>query len=391
MKKIISIALALLMVAVMLPVMAMAEGATVVKTKDDLTAAVTKGGEVTLGDNITASITIPADKTVTLNLGGFTLTGDGDHTITNKGTLTVVGTGKVENKVKSKGALFNYVDAIANLNGGTFEGDTWYVIKNLGTITMNGASVDQKDAGSSAIDNGWYDSTSKSGHGNDCGIVYPGNGYARLTITNGNFNGGMNTVKNDDYGVLEINGGTFSNTNGPTVLNWNVATISGGEFTVNNGASSVIANGSYNNAADKGQLTITGGDFTSADGGRGALLGYGDGAPNGGNLSITGGNFNGDLPGAGAYPYHIAITGGKFEDREGAANYIPSNMEIDGNGNVVNKSITIIVPSDGGNTTTTPSTDNTKNPGTGANDFVGVAAAMAVVSLLGAAAVIRKK
>ena len=162
MKKIISIALALLMVAVMLPVMAMAEGATVVKTKDDLTAAVTKGGEVTLGDNITASITIPADKTVTLNLGGFTLTGDGDHTITNKGTLTVVGTGKVENKVKSKGALFNYVDAIANLNGGTFEGDTWYVIKNLGTITMNGASVDQKDAGSSAIDNGWYDSTSRA-------------------------------------------------------------------------------------------------------------------------------------------------------------------------------------------------------------------------------------
>ena len=57
----------------------------------------------------------------------------------------------------------------------------------------------------------------------------------------------------------------------------------------------------------------------------------------------------------------------------------------------MNTSITIIVPSDGGNTTTTPSTDNTKNPSTGANDFVGVAAAMAVVSLLGAAAVIRKK
>lgn len=391
MKKIISIALALLMVAVMLPVMAMADEATVVKTKDELTAAVTKGGEVTLGDNITASITIPAGQTVTLNLGAFTLTGNGNHTITNNGTLTVVGTtGKVVNNVGSKGALFNNVGAIANLNGGTFEGNTWYVIKNLGTITMNGASVDQKDAGSSAIDNGWYDSTSKSGHGNDCGIVYPG-GYAKLTIANGNFNGGMNTVKNDDYGVLEISGGTFSNTNGPTVLNWNVATISGGEFKVNSTATSVIANGSFNNDADKGQLTITGGKFNSADNGGGALLGYGDGAPNGGNLSITGGNFNGDLPGVGAYPYHIAITGGKFEDREGAANYIPSNMEIDGNGNVVNKSITIIVPSDGGNTTTTPSTDNTKNPSTGANDFVGVAAAMAVVSLLGAAAVIRKK
>lgn len=385
MKKIISIALALLMVAVMLPVMAMADEATTLQSQIN---TATSGTTITLDKDYTEDITIPAGKAITLDLATFTLTGSSSHTITNEGTLTVVGTtGKVVNNVGSKGALFNKVNAVANLNGGTFEGNKWYVIKNLGTITMNGASVDQKDAGSSAIDNGWYGNP-----GNDCNVNYPGDGYtAKLTIANGNFNGGMNTVKNDDYGVLEINGGTFSNTNGPTVLNWNVATISGGEFTVNNGASSVIANGSYNNAADKGQLTITGGDFTSADGGRGALLGYGDGAPNGGNLSITGGNFNGDLPGVGAYPYHIAITGGKFEDREGAANYIPSNMEIDGNGNVVNKSITIIVPSEGGNTTTTPSTDNTKNPSTGANDFVGVAAAMAVISLLGAAAVIRKK
>ena len=281
MKKIISIALALLMVAVMLPVMAMAEGATVVKTKDELTAAVAKGGEVTLGDNITASITIPAGTTVTLNLGAFTLTGDGDHTITNNGTLTVVGSGKVENTKGGKAALFNNVNAVANLNGGTFEGTTWYVIKNLGTITMNGASVDQKDAGTSAIDNGWYGDAA-----NDCGVAYPTDttSIANLTIISGTFTGGMNTVKNDDYGVLEISGGTFSNTNGPTVLNWNVATISGGEFTVNNGASSVIANGSFNNEADKGQLTITGGQFTSNDNGKGNLLGYGVGGKKGGSV-----------------------------------------------------------------------------------------------------------
>lgn len=383
MKKVISIALALLMVAVMLPVMAMAD-----ETLQTQINNATSGATITLGKDYTEDITIPAGKAITLDLATFTLTGSSSHTITNKGTLTVVGTGKVVNNVGSKGALFNNVGAIANLNGGTFEGDTWYVIKNLGTITMNGASVDQKDAGSSAIDNGWYDSTSTSGHGNDCGIVYPGNGYARLTIANGNFNGGMNTVKNDDYGVLEINGGTFSNTNGPTVLNWNVATISGGEFTVNNGASSVIANGSYNNAADKGQLTITGGDFTSANGGRSALFGYGDGARNGGNLSITGGFFNGRIP-QGDYPYPIAITGGKFEYRDDAANYIPSNMEFDEYGNVVNKPgapIIIYTP-----TEDTSKADNQKNPSTGANDLVGVAAAMAVVSLLGAAAVIRKK
>lgn len=388
MKKIISIALALLMVAVMLPVMAMAEGATVVKTKDELTAAVAKGGEVTLGDNITASITIPADKTVTLNLGAFTLTGNGDHTITNNGTLTVVGSGKVENTDGGKAALFNNVNAVANLNGGTFEGTTWYVIKNLGTITMNGASVAQKDAGSSAIDNGWYGNP-----GNDCNVTHPGNGYtAKLTIANGNFSGGMNTVKNDDYGVLEISGGTFSNTNGPTVLNWNVATISGGEFKVNSTATSVIANGSFNNEADKGQLTITGGQFTSSDNGNGNLLGYGVGGKNGGSVTISGGKFTGKMVAEG-YPYEPVISGGTFSDQENAKKYLDNdNLVVNpATGKVEPKSITIIVPSEGGSTTTTPSTDNTKNPGTGANDFVGVAAALAVVSLLGAAAVIRKK
>ena len=372
----------------MLPVMAMAEGATVVKTKDELTAAVAKGGEVTLGDNITASITIPKDKTVTLNLGAFTLTGDGDHTITNKGTLTVIGSGKVVNTDGGKAALFNNVNAVANLNGGTFEGTTWYVIKNLGTITMNGASVTQNDAGSSAIDNGWYGNP-----GNDCNVNHPGNGYtAKLTIANGNFSGGMNTVKNDDYGVLEISGGTFSNTNGPTVLNWNVATISGGEFKVNSTATSVIANGSFNNEADKGQLTITGGQFTSSDNGNGNLLGYGVGGQNGGSVTISGGKFTGKMVAEG-YPYEPVISGGTFSDQENAKKYLDNdNLVVNpATGKVEPKSITIIVPSEGGNTTTTPSTDNTKNPSTGANDFVGVAAAMAVVSLLGAAAVIRKK
>lgn len=388
MKKVVSIALALLMVAVMLPVMAMAEGATVVKTKDELTAAVAKGGEVTLGDNITASITIPKDKTVTLNLGAFTLTGDGNHTITNEGTLTVIGSGKVVNTDGGKAALFNNVNAKANLNGGTFEGTTWYVIKNLGTITMNGASVAQKDAGSSAIDNGWYGNP-----GNDCNVTHPGNGYtAKLTIANGNFSGGMNTVKNDDYGVLEISGGTFSNTNGPTVLNWNVATISGGEFKVNSTATSVIANGSFNNEADKGQLTITGGQFTSSDNGNGNLLGYGVGGKNGGSVTISGGKFTGKMVAEG-YPYEPVISGGTFSDQENAKKYLDNdNLVVNpATGKVEPKSITIIVPSEGGSTTTTPSTDNTKNPSTGANDFVGVAAAMVVVSLLGAAAVIRKK
>lgn len=383
MKKIISIALALLMVAVMLPVMAMAN-----ETLQSKIDAAADGATITLDKDYTEDITIPAGKAITLDLATFTLTGSSSHTITNNGTLTVVGTGKVVNNVGSKGALFNNVNAIANLNGGTFEGNTWYVIKNLGTITVNGASVTQNDAGSSAIDNGWYGNP-----GNDCNVNHPGNGYtAKLTIANGNFSGGMNTVKNDDYGVLEISGGTFSNTNGPTVLNWNVATISGGEFKVNSTATSVIANGSFNTEADKGQLTITGGQFTSSDNGNGNLLGYGVGGKDGGSVTISGGKFTGKMVAKG-YPYEPVISGGTFSDQENAKKYLDNdNLVVNpATGKVEPKSITIIVPSEGGSTTTTPSTDNTKNPSTGANDFVGVAAAMAVISLLGAAAVIRKK
>ena len=382
MKKVISIALALLMVAVMLPVMAMAD--ETLQTLQSQIDKATSGTTITLDKNYTEDITIPAGKAITLDLATFTLTGSSSHTITNNGTLTVVGTtGKVVNNVGSKGALFNNVGAIANLNGGTFEGNTWYVIKNLGTITMNGASVDQKDATSSAIDNGWYGDAA-----NDCGVAYPTDttSIANLTIISGKFTGGLNIIKNDDFSRLEIKGGDFYNANGTAVLNWNIAIISGGTFTVTNEGYCVIANGYQSNNGLKGQLTITGGDFTSANGGGSALFGYGEGAKNGGNLSITGGNFKGHLPGVGGSPYAVAITGGKFEDREGAENYIPSSMKVDENGNVVNRPIIIYNP-----TVDTPKANDQKNPGTGANDFVGVAAAMAVVSLLGAAAVIRKK
>ncbi|MBS6850528.1 MAG: NPXTG-anchored protein [Clostridiales bacterium] len=48
----------------------------------------------------------------------------------------------------------------------------------------------------------------------------------------------------------------------------------------------------------------------------------------------------------------------------------------------------VIVPD---RTEDTPKTDDQKNPSTGANDFVGLAAAAAVVALLGSAVVLRKK
>ncbi len=87
----------------------------------------------------------------------------------------------------------------------------------------------------------------------------------------------------------------------------------------------------------------------------------------------------------------FSITGGTFTgNTDSVKDYLPEGKTINSNGAVVDKTITIIVPGDT-TPTETPKTDDQKNPSTGANDFVGLAAAAAVVALLGSAVVLRKK
>lgn len=310
--------ISLIMVFVMaVPMTVSADTATEVTSKDELVNALSNGAtSIKLTKDIVASITIDNGKNVTIDLNGKTLTGDKDHTITNAGVLTVVDSsngGKIVNNDRGKGTLFNKPGATATLKGGTFTGTTWYVIKNLGSLTIQaGTTVTQKDAGSSSIDNGWYNAANPN-EGNDCNTPHSKSQTAGLVIAGGEFSGGMNTIKNDDYGILKISGGTFSNTDGPTVLNWNVAEISGGSFTVNNVAKAVLTNGGYGNEADQGNLTVTGGKFTASIDGKGALLGYGRGAT-GGSVSIKDGTFNGSLAITQDYPYTPEISGGEFTD-----------------------------------------------------------------------------
>ena len=141
MKKVVSIALALLMVAVMLPVMAMAEGTTLQSRID--------AGEttITLTENVTESITIPKDKTVTLNLNGNTLTNEANKdtiTVALGGTLTIEGAGTVDNISHGRAAVYN--NGTVTINGGTYtrseekgtgnpnsdNGNSWYTICNHG-------------------------------------------------------------------------------------------------------------------------------------------------------------------------------------------------------------------------------------------------------------------
>lgn len=221
---------------------------------------------ITLQGDVSEDLTIPAGKNIVLELGTFKLTNKTKtHTITNKGNLTIEGTGTVDNISHGKAAVFNDVGGTVVLNGGTYtrskengsnkvdSGDnSYYNIQNLGEMTINdGVTVEQNGNFSSMIASGFYDGTDETTN-------------PKLVINGGHFDGGMNTIKNDDRGILEINGGTFTNVRQAALMNWNEATITGGSFTAN-GAEAVIYNGYLNDGMDCGKLTISGGEFTATD------------------------------------------------------------------------------------------------------------------------------
>lgn len=264
------------------------EKPTVVNNADELKAAVEAGGYIKLNANITASIEITNE--VHLDLNGKTLTNEADKptiTVANGGSLTVDGSGTVDNVSHAKPAVLNQQGGTVVLSGGSYtrskedsEKNSFYNLQNLGTMTINsGVSVTADGHYSSLVANGWYNGSQNTAKQE-----------ANLTITGGNFSGGLNTIKNDDWGVLEISGGNFSNTTQATVMNWNKTTVSGGTFE---SKADVFANGYISADSDKGELTITGGTFTAGEG-KNVLMFTGK-AKEGGTVNISGATMTGNL------------------------------------------------------------------------------------------------
>ena len=226
-------------------------------------------GDYTLTNSMTEQIRIVENKNVVLNLNGYDITTIGeDAIVVEKGAaLTVVGDGIVEATGSgSPASLYNKGGEVI-LNGGTFLKDAskagYYTILNHGGMVINdGVTVQMiNGAGSSLIANGYYNfsDTSNDKQGYIAGLNYE---KPTLTINGGIFDGGMNTVKNDDNGVMEINDGTFSNTTQVAVMNWNEAIINGGTFNVANGAA--LSNGGYGaDSVDRGLFTINGGVYNA--------------------------------------------------------------------------------------------------------------------------------
>ncbi|MFR1525851.1 S-layer homology domain-containing protein [Anaerotignum sp.] len=266
---------------------------------DALNSAGTTESTIVLKNDVTGDFTIAEDQNITLDLNGYTITNTSNHTITNNGKLTIKDsseekTGTIDNVSHGKATVWN--NGTTTLEGGNFirsqeagidadhnGGNSYYTLLNHGTmIVKDGVYVENNGKYSSLFENGW-----QNGNDNDSGK------NSVLTIEGGTFSGGLNTIKNDDYGELTINDGEFANVSQAVFLNWNVAEVNGGTFAVENNAQSVILNGYLNGTMDQGQLTIHNGTFTANE--SGAFIKTMGGSKTTGEIEINGGNITGDI------------------------------------------------------------------------------------------------
>lgn len=209
--------------------------ATFAKLADALAAP--DGATVQLLTDVTESVVIPADKTITLDLAGHTLSGGtakGKAAITNNGALTIK-----DSSEDGSGRI------IREDNGQP----SYYVIDNQGTMTVESGTVynnsgDYK-SGSSLVRNG--------GVKNEAVLNIKGGTFEQEKFI---------VIKNDDYGILNMTGGVIKTGaskqidgkeyTSSGVQNWGQAVLSGGRI---DGA---IWTSAWSNDLDAPKTVITG-------------------------------------------------------------------------------------------------------------------------------------
>lgn len=209
--------------------------ATFAKLADALAAA--DDATVQLLTDVTESVVIPADKTITLDLAGHTLSGGtakGKAAITNNGALTIK-----DSSEDGSGRI------IREDNGQP----SYYVIDNQGTMTVEAGTVynnsgDYK-SGSSLVRNG--------GVKNEAVLNIKGGTFEQEKFI---------VIKNDDYGILNMTGGVIKTGaskqidgkeyTSSGVQNWGQAVLSGGRI---DGA---IWTSAWSNDLDAPKTVITG-------------------------------------------------------------------------------------------------------------------------------------
>lgn len=389
MKKLLSILLAILMLAVMLPVTAMAAG-------NPVKVGGTKYG--TLEAAIDAAS--PAEGIITYEIyGKVTVTATGWVQVAKDG---LTGLTKVVFIGKTDDAEIVISDPKSILADQKYDIDVSF--ENLTLSHPNGE---------------WAQDYGHATNYFTCWLRNKNAADNTVTYTNCTF---PNGVCNNQYGKTIFNTCTFSNTAGKYSL-WNyggITDVNNSSFTGTRGIKAynegtlptpptiTIKDTSFTDLTEKAAAVVSkatnvifmGVSATNCQ--EGLLQKDIEGSKEEEKVTIAanGTNISGEFKitadkSPEAAKTEFSITGGTFTgNTDSVKDYLPEGKTINNNGQIVDKGTT--PPTDGSPIIIYPPTDDTPNtttgnPTTGANDFVGIAAAAAVVALLGSAVILRKK
>ena len=309
MKKVLATILALVMAIGLCSVSWATEPASV-NSAETLQTAIANGGEVKLDANITLTsmLTIPADKTVTLDLNGLSITSAG-KVIKNNGILTITDTkggGKIistgntavgvgdNSKTTIKTAIIESVEgavitgyatgATINIEDGIFSASDNAVVAGNGNRT-NEAGAERTVGNTINISGGTFNGQIKTPTYVACGIYAPWKDT--INVTGGTFNitGGAGIVAR--AGNVTVTNAVFNTTGN--------ATGKVGDSRVVVPCSAIVfdSEAAYPALTNTSAISVEGGTFTSEADAISVVKPEGEGAAE--RVSVTGGTFSTDV------------------------------------------------------------------------------------------------
>jgi hypothetical protein len=284
--------------------------ATEVKTEAELTTAVSNGGEIKLGANITLTsmLTIPADKTVTLDLNGLSITSAG-KVIKNNGILTITDTkggGKIistgntavgvgdNSKTTIKTAIIESVEgavitgyatgATINIEDGIFSASDNAVVAGNGNRT-NEAGAERTVGNTINISGGTFNGQIKTPTYVACGIYAPWKDTIKVTGGTFNITGGAGIVAR--AGSVSVSNATINTTGN--------ATGKVGDSRVVVPCSAIVfdSEAAYPALTNTSAISVESGTFTSEADAISVVKPEGEGAVE--RVAVTGGTFSTDV------------------------------------------------------------------------------------------------
>ena len=394
MKKFLSVALALLMLAVMLPTTALAADPNLVKVgKDEYATLEAAIADATPDENGVITYTILGEVTVTSTDRWIQVVKAGLSNV--KEVKFVAGQGVTDAEI----LISNPVSVLADQ-----EYDIDVSFENLTLSHPKGE---------------WVQDLGHATKFFTCCLRNTGATENTVTYTNCTF---PNGVCNNLYGKTIFNNCTFSNTAGYSLWNYGgITDVNNSSFTgtrgikaYNEGTLSIpptitIKDTSFTGLTQKAAAVVSKATnvifmgVSAMDCPNGLLQKDIEGSTKEEKVTIAanGTNISGEFKitankSPEAAKTEFSITGGTFTgNTDSVKDYLPEGKTINSDGAVVDKGATpptdgpvvIITPSED----TTPKTDDQKNPSTGANDMVAAAAALMAVAALGMSILSRKK